>query len=450
MIETIAQIGNVLLYPAVALIAYFDTLIGVGFFVFGEIAFVTAGIRLAATGDIWIVILVLVAACFGDLTSFGLGRRYGARAAYRYCKPLSRRRQWRRARRLLIRYGTGFVIVARLLGPVAWITPFLAGALAMPARRFALATVPAVLIGGGQFVLLGYLGVNSGPLLQQVYVFLNDHIGTLVVGFAILCALGVIWRMQWGGRLVQGVCAVIAAGVIFLGANLYYFFASGAHAATSFEDVYQNADLCDLKTMDLRVVPGTTSLHLPQPINVVLVSDVAPELVMSGLGWQQNMTFSRNSINLKKYVELLVQKTPPVSEMYFAGQPAQSAFQLPGSLAERVHIRWWPAGRLGDQKIYVGAVSRDEEIAIKYYRAIPALLHDIEPEVDRARDLLASQIVEKPGLSVLGLAPLQPPVFDGQESDYQTDGRLLVVGSSYRSLKPQYYDCLGMTQNGEV
>ncbi|WIY27786.1 LssY C-terminal domain-containing protein [Parasedimentitalea psychrophila] len=450
MIETLAQFGNMLLYPAVALIAYFDTLIGVGFFVFGEIAFVTAGVRWAATGDIWIVILVLCAACSGDLTSFGLGRRYGARAASRCLKPLSRRRQWRRARRLLMRYGIGFVIVARLLGPVAWITPFLAGSLAMPARRFALATVPAVLIGAGQFVLLGYFGANAGPLLQRAYAFLSDHMGIFAMGFAIFCATGVIWKMQRGGRLVQLLCAVITAAAIVLGANLYYFFASGAHAATSLEGQPQTVGLCDLKTMDLRVYPGNTNMHLPQPINVLLISDVSPEVVMSGLGWQQNMTFSRDRIGLKTYVELLVKRTPPVSEMYYFGQPAQSAFQLPGSLTERVHIRWWPAGWLGDQQIYVGAISRDEEIAIKYYRAIPALLHDIEPEVDRVRDLLAAQIVGHSELSVLGLAPLQKPVHDGQESDYQTDGRLLVVGSSYRSLLPQYYNCLSLTQNGEV
>jgi hypothetical protein len=108
-------------------------------------------------------------------------------------------------------------------------------------------------------------------------------------------------------------------------------------------------------------------------VNVILLSRQTPESLMARLGWLQNKTFSHDNITLSAYLKLLIGGMPPVSELYLNGRPARSAFQLPGSLTERVHIRWWHAGTSGGLGIYLGAISRDDEIAIKYYGAIPAL-----------------------------------------------------------------------------
>ena len=59
--------------------SYFETLIGVGFFIYGEIFFIS-GALLAGAGvlNIWLVALALiVGGILGDSSSFALGRRYG-------------------------------------------------------------------------------------------------------------------------------------------------------------------------------------------------------------------------------------------------------------------------------------------------------------------------------------------------------------------------------------
>lgn len=440
------------LYPVLALIAFLDTLIGVGFFVFGEFAFVSAGAVYARTGEVGIIALVLLAGWAGDLTSFALGRRLGIKIAPRVLRPLKRRRQWRKARRLLAHHGSGFVIASRLMGPVAWITPFLAGTLGMSPVRFAIASLPAVMIGGGQFVLLGYVGLNAASYWPFVLQFLTDHFGFVLLSAAICAGTVVTWYACGGNKLRRLVCSALTAVLIFLGTNLYYFFGSDAHAAPSGPATVSKEinGICDLRAIGLLAAPGETGLHLPQPINVVLLSATSPEQLMSDLGWQRNMTFSQNRVGLRTYAELLWKQRPPVSELYLNGQPARSAFQLPGTLTERVHIRWWAVGRHNDQSVYLGAISRDEELAIKYYRAIPALLHDIDPEVDKARDLLMKQVQMGSKAQVQGLLPLQQPVDDGMESDYQTDGRVLLLADLEVRESSTELNCLGWSPDGEV
>src|SRR3990167_3403522 len=60
--------------------SYFETLIGVGFFIYGEMFFIP-GALLAGAGvlNIWVVAFVLIlGGILGDSSSFALGRRYGA------------------------------------------------------------------------------------------------------------------------------------------------------------------------------------------------------------------------------------------------------------------------------------------------------------------------------------------------------------------------------------
>lgn len=452
MFEFLWSQAETLLYPALAFIAFLDTLIGIGFFVFGEVAFVTAGVTFARSGDLGIIALVLVAGWAGDITSFLLGRSFGSQVTHRFLRPVKRRRQWRRARGLLARHGLGFVIVSRLLGPVAWITPFLAGTLGMSPLRFALASFPAVMIGGGQFILLGYLGKSAVSHWPLGLHFLTQHFGLVLLCCAICLGGAATWFVSGGGRLRRFLCSALTALLIFVATNLYYFFGSDAHAASAAKTAtaLEISGICEVVNTELVAVPGDTELHLPQPINVMLVSATPPEQLMTDLGWQKNLTFSQDRVGLHTYAKLLWKQQPPVSELYFNGTPAKSAFQLPGTLAQRVHIRWWTLGQHNGLPVYLGAISRDEELAIKYYRAIPALLHDIDPEVDKARDLLMKQAQLGSKVQVQGLIPFQQPVPDGVESDYQTDGRILVLSDTKLLGAPGEQTCLGWSSDGEA
>lgn len=147
-----------------AVVAFGDTLIGIGFFVFGEVAFLAAGAMVAAGGSLWPAIVVLVFAWAGDVTSYAIGARYGPRLTLPFLRHHKRRRAWRRARTELATRGAVFVVVARFLGPVAWVTPFLAGSLSMPWRVF----LPASGLGGGPRCravsgLRGARRAGSGP-----------------------------------------------------------------------------------------------------------------------------------------------------------------------------------------------------------------------------------------------------------------------------------------------
>lgn len=446
--EQVVGYQGALILPLLGLVAFFDTVIGIGFFVPGEIAFVSAGATLAETGNYLVLAVVWMSGWAGDLTSFFLGRRHGMTLVVRFLRPLKRRCQWRKASRLLQRFGAIFVIAARFLGPVAWITPFLAGAAGMGRGRFALASVPAVVLGSGQFILLGYGGAQVLAHWQALTQFAHQHVGVLAVSTIVVIGVGLTWWMVGGHRALRVLCAALAGVSLFCAANLYYFFGTNAHASTPESTPPFLQDVCSLNGMDLRVYPGSTNLHLPQPINVALLSKQPPEAEMRKLGWVQNMTFSQHEIGLRRYLELLFRKIPPVSEMYFRGAPARSAFQLPGSLAERIHIRWWGVGEHNGLGLYLGAISRDEELAIKYYRDIPALLHDIDPEVDQARGVLEKHVQNSALWKPLGLAQLSLPLNDGFESDYQTDGRVFVVVDADVDLLSMRANCLSFVGQG--
>jgi hypothetical protein len=110
-----------------------------------------------------------------------------------------------------------------------------------------------------------------------------------------------------------------------------------------------------------------------------------------------------------------------------------------------VHIRWWQAGEVEGQTLYVAALSRDEELAIKYYKQIPALLHDIARDVDQERDALLQSIGALAGQSVqsLGTFALGKTVSQEAVSDYFTDGKVLLLQSSSQPFASPDLSCLG-------
>ncbi|WP_185960918.1 LssY C-terminal domain-containing protein [Aliiroseovarius halocynthiae] len=404
---------------------------------FGEAAFLTAGAVWAANGQIWPAFIVLFCAWAGDISSYAIGRHYGARLSLRYLNRLKRRRAWRRAKDALKRRGAAFVILSRLLGPTAWVTPFLAGSMSMKASHFAPAAAIGVLIGVGQFILLGAVGLQG---FSQIAPFVTDHIGTIVLLILLLGSSVYVWRRSEAGYFMRALKAAGAAIALFLASNVAYFFVLNTHGR-AIHPAPVIRSVCDIPNHPLLVHPGETSLHLPQPVNVILISKASGAELMDDLGWHQNLTFSRSRITIVSFVRLLAHKTPPVSELLLSGQPANSAFQMPGTLKTREHIRWWDFGN----DVSFGAISRDDELAIKYYRQLPVLLHDIDPRVDLSRDLLAPQIENSNRFEVVGYAGLGDAVSDGVLADFQTDGRILIVADRWATISPEAIECLNIT-----
>ncbi|MEM8803035.1 MAG: LssY C-terminal domain-containing protein [Pseudomonadota bacterium] len=434
MQNLLANLDSVFGLIALAVIAFCDTLIGIGFFIFGEVAFLAAGAAYATHGLVLPALIVLVFAWLGDATSYYLGATYGQRWSIRYLRQQKRRRAWRWAKDALQSRGTSFVMLSRFLGPVAWVTPFLAGALGMPKRTFLPAAALGVLLGVGQFLFLGALGTQ---LLEVALPFVSDHLAVFVLAASILISSLYVWRRSSRSLLTKVTSVTVLSVVMFFGANLLYFFVLNSHPHSSIARTYLTSQ-CAAAHAPFTVYPGETDLHLPQPINVILISDATADDLMTDLGWYRNLTFSHDDIGFGTYVSSVLRSAPPISELYLDGTPADSAYQLPGTLREREHIRWWDTG-LG---VYFGAMSRTEEIAIKYYGHLPALLHDIDPKVDESRDFFASLIALQPSYAVAGYAALTEPVPDGISADYQTDGRVLIVTQGKTLLPDTLRRCL--------
>lgn len=429
---------------ALALIAFFDCIIGIGFFVWGEVAFLAAGATAVAEGSFVPIAVVMISAWAGDLVSFYLGRRYGGRMLLRVLKPLKRRRAYRKAGAGLRKRAFSFVIVSRLLGPVAWVTPYLAGSLVVKTRVFAPASFLGVLLGAGQFILYGAFGIHFYEFAQAKVVTLANmvwsHIGVISIFLVLVTGTITIFRRSnLGGPFRFSLSVLFCIAVLGL-ANLVYFFGTNAHAISKVEPVKET--VCSLANRPFIVRPGETALHLPQPINLMVVGADIPAL-MAKLGWQKNQSFTHDNITLSGFLTSLRLNLLPVSEMYWQGRPADLAFQLPGTLAKRLHVRWWRAGVDKGRVLWVGAISRDEEFAVKYYRAIPALLHDIDPDVDKERDLFARS-ARQVGFNSEVAAIGQPVNETSGVSDYETDGLVAVLGPEGKTLSQSDLLCLNI------
>lgn len=160
---------TLLAYLVLFLGSYFETLIGVGFFIYGEIFFIP-GALLAGAGmlNIWIVALSLIAGgVLGDSTSYALGRRWGS-SVFKEHNRIFNRTNYQKGLDFFAKYGTRAVFFARLLGPVSWITPFLAGTYNVPYQKFLGYNIAGVTVGIGQFLVVGYFFGSSFDAIFSV------------------------------------------------------------------------------------------------------------------------------------------------------------------------------------------------------------------------------------------------------------------------------------------
>lgn len=153
-------------YLALLALSFAETLIGVGFFVYGELIFIPAA-ALAGAGvlNIWLVAAALIlGGVAGDAVSFWIGWKYGARFLS------NREGKWARiveekGAAFFEKHGPRAAFFARFFGPLSWITPFFAGMHKMSYRDFFIHNTPGVALGIGQFLVLGYFFGRAYQLL---------------------------------------------------------------------------------------------------------------------------------------------------------------------------------------------------------------------------------------------------------------------------------------------
>lgn len=155
-------------YPMLFMGAYLETLIPFSLIIYGEFFFI-AGSILAGTGtlNIWFVALVLyIGGILGDNSSYWLGRRYGMNLfSFLSKKPVIGRyfhdEATSRGISFFRRKGEAAVFFARLCGPFSWFVPALAGAYRQRYSRFLLFNTCGVILGIGEFLIVGYLLGNN-------------------------------------------------------------------------------------------------------------------------------------------------------------------------------------------------------------------------------------------------------------------------------------------------
>ncbi|OCH58434.1 LssY C-terminal domain-containing protein [Vibrio splendidus] len=409
-----------------------DALIGPNLFVPGEPFFIAAGFQLYS-GAWMALVLVMLGGLLGDQLSYFIGYKYGAKAQRRLIKFRPKtKRLIARCRYLVARKGTYIILFARLLGPIAWVVPFIAGSHRVPWRNFSVLAFIGLALGGGQFIAWGMLlahGVENFPWLNSLKIFISEHNSLIVGVFAVSVFTIIGYRMKWR-RLVLKSSALLLAWVLF--ANYAHFF----WKADDFQNQPETAqiDKVDWNSVTYKAFPGKSSFYSAQAINVIYVGST-PRDLMKQLGWIENQTFSRNEIEWAGYLALLRDKTPPVSDLYWRGKPQDMAFQLPGNLMKRSHIRWWRAGVdiKTNQPQWLGAISYDDGLKVTPYSGIVTILHNIDPNVDEERDRLANQIrTSLPDIDIDKYSLATVEVID-DDHDYYTDGRILMIGvATYR------------------
>lgn len=156
-----------------------ETLIPFSLIVLGEVFFLSGAV-LAGLGvlDVWMVMLVLFSGgILGDNLSYWLGYRYGS-------SLFDRLQHWPLIGRLVHqdnydkgvaffeKRGASAVFIARLSGPLSWITPALAGIFRLDYSTFVRFNTPAVIIGIGEFIVLGYFfGSYIRPVLHWAHQY---------------------------------------------------------------------------------------------------------------------------------------------------------------------------------------------------------------------------------------------------------------------------------------
>jgi len=173
-------------YAFVALLAFAESLVGVGVIVPGSTLIVFAGfLALHGHGNIaWLISLSTLGAFLGDMGSYWLGARFGE---VLLTTKLFRRehRVLEKAKHFFAEHGGKSVFFGRFVGPIRGFVPFIAGSARMRPGLFTAYAVVSAILWGLAYPGLGYL---AGVSWQNV----RDWSGRLALLVLLLLALTIL------------------------------------------------------------------------------------------------------------------------------------------------------------------------------------------------------------------------------------------------------------------
>ncbi len=174
--------------------SYFETLVGPSFFIPGEL-FLLSGAILGGTQvlNIWYVIMALYAgAVLGDNSSYVIGR-YTSKSIFKEGRRIFNMKNYNKGAAFFDKYGSRAIFFARIMGPLSWVTPFLAGIYKVPYKTFFSYNTPGIIVGVGEFIIIGYF---FGDQYQRIFDIVNRYFTVSIVVIVILVIVYWIWKRK--------------------------------------------------------------------------------------------------------------------------------------------------------------------------------------------------------------------------------------------------------------
>ncbi len=174
--------GGWLYYTLIGLIAYWESIVGVGLILPGSVLVVFSGfLTVHGKGEILPVMTFgALGAILGDLTSYWLGARFGP--GLRQIGPLARRAElFRKAQVFFAAHGGKSIFFGRFLGPLRGFIPFVAGGSLMRPGQFTAYVLISGVLWGLAYPGLGYLGGTSWQRVQQLSGRMSQLFAALLV-----------------------------------------------------------------------------------------------------------------------------------------------------------------------------------------------------------------------------------------------------------------------------
>jgi hypothetical protein len=143
------------------------------------------------------------------------------------------------------------------------------------------------------------------------------------------------------------------------------------------------------------------------PLNLVIVGDRASiQECLSKWDETESITLGTSWKTAKAFLLESQYRYSPVSPLYLGGRQQDFALQRArASLNERLHLRLWSTQiRFGGDPVWIGQVSRD--IGVRFTLKTWSLTtHQIDPNVDEARDYVLDDLMASRRVARLGFVP---------------------------------------------
>ncbi len=440
-----------LTYLILFLGSFFETVIGFSFFVYGEVFFLVGSI-LAGMGvlNIWMVVLTLyIGGIGGDSLSYFLGRNYGLNLYYFFeniifFKKYINKENYQKGTNFFKKYGGYSVFFARFLGPISWITPFLAGIYKLDYKVFLEYDLPAIILGIGQFIIIGYFaGIHYKIILNLFfkYIFILLFI-TLVLFFLYIYLKRKKYISKFKKRWAHNkkrlfiitikhfTLITITTIIIFLIFLLYLSFGYKALHPSNIKSnktiLLNNTYINNCKNLDTYYLNSYSDII--QPINIIFITNKDISSIL-GTNWFKVGIFREKQFSIKDFITSIKNKTLPVSNLYMNNLSQDTAYQYKkNSIIKREHIRFWNFTNKNNskQKIYLGSISDDDGITFKFYNHFFTPVHEIDQNVDKSRNFIGNYLSNKKGLKCTYIQTnCGVKKNKSDEQQYYTDGKIL-------------------------